>query len=102
KAEDRTFASAVASVASLVLESYERARVEIDLQASKVEAERATEEANAANHAKSEFLSRMSHELRTPLNAILGFGQILDKQDLGPLSKESVGYILKGGRHLLD
>jgi len=62
----------------------------------------AKEEAEAANLAKSEFLSRMSHELRTPLNAILGFGQILDKQDLTPLSKESVGYILKGGRHLLD
>ncbi len=62
----------------------------------------AKEEADTANLAKSEFLSRMSHELRTPLNAILGFGQILDREDLDPLSKESVGYILKGGRHLLD
>jgi len=62
----------------------------------------AKEEADAANLAKSEFLSRMSHELRTPLNAILGFGQILDRVDLSPISRESVGYILKGGRHLLD
>jgi PAS domain S-box-containing protein len=61
----------------------------------------AREEADAANRAKSEFLSRMSHELRTPLNAILGFGQILESEDLGPVSQESVGYILKGGRHLL-
>ncbi|MEO6922626.1 MAG: histidine kinase dimerization/phospho-acceptor domain-containing protein, partial [Bryocella sp.] len=58
-------------------------------------------EAEAANTAKSEFLSRMSHELRTPLNAILGFGQILDRQELSPLGKEGVGYILKGGQHLL-
>ena len=65
------------------------------LQHAKVEAER-------ANLAKSEFLSRMSHELRTPLNAILGFGQILSRQDLTPLQRESVDYILKGGRHLLD
>jgi PAS domain S-box-containing protein len=62
----------------------------------------AKQQADAANHAKSEFLSRMSHELRTPLNAILGFGQILDKQPLTPLQEESVQYILKGGRHLLD
>ncbi len=61
----------------------------------------ARREADAANLAKSEFLSRMSHELRTPLNAILGFGQILDKQDLMPLAKESVDYIIRGGRHLL-
>ena len=59
-------------------------------------------EAERANHAKSEFLSRMSHELRTPLNAILGFGQILDKEALTPLQTESVQYILKGGRHLLE
>jgi CheY-like chemotaxis protein/anti-sigma regulatory factor (Ser/Thr protein kinase) len=43
----------------------------------------------------------MSHELRTPLNAILGFGQILDKEALTSLQKESVRYILNGGRHLL-
>ena len=72
------------------------------LRATAESLEKATAEANAANAAKSEFLSRMSHELRTPLNAILGFGQILDKEDLDPLSQESVGYILKGGRHLLD
>ncbi|HEX8465240.1 MAG TPA: ATP-binding protein, partial [Abditibacterium sp.] len=41
-------------------------------------------------------------ELRTPLNAILGFGQILEKQQVSPLAQESIGYILKGGRHLLD
>jgi len=65
------------------------------LRAAKLEADR-------ANHAKSEFLSRMSHELRTPLNAILGFGQILDREALTPLQQESIQYILKGGRHLLD
>jgi len=62
----------------------------------------AKQEADKANQAKSEFLSRMSHELRTPLNAILGFGQILEKQPLTPLQEESVQHILKGGRHLLD
>ena len=52
--------------------------------------------------AKSEFLSRMSHELRTPLNAVIGFGQLLELDDLEPDQDESVSQILKGGRHLLD
>lgn len=64
--------------------------------------EAAKREADAANAAKSEFLGRISHELRTPLNAILGFGQILDSQDLTPPQAESVGYILKSGNHLLE
>jgi signal transduction histidine kinase/CheY-like chemotaxis protein len=62
----------------------------------------AREEADRANQAKSEFLSRMSHELRTPLNAVLGFGQLLEMDDLTPTQREGVAQILKGGRHLLD
>ena len=64
--------------------------------------EEAKREADAANAAKSEFLGRISHELRTPLNAILGFGQLLDKQELTAPQQESVGYILRSGAHLLD
>ena len=57
--------------------------------------------AEAANRAKSEFLSRMSHELRTPLNAVLGFGQLLELDYLSDTQRDAVGHILKGGRHLL-
>ena len=60
----------------------------------------AKENAEKANHAKSDFLSRMSHELRTPLNAILGFGQILEMDELSASQNEGVHHIIKAGRHL--
>jgi PAS domain S-box-containing protein len=64
---------------------------------------RETDEADRANRAKTEFLSRMSHELRTPLTAILGFGQLLQMGRLTPVQQiESVDNILKAGRHLLQ
>ena len=63
---------------------------------------RAKHEAERANHAKSKFLSRVSHELRTPLNAILGFGQVLEFSKLPEQEAIALGYILKGGRHLLS
>ncbi|MEN9840156.1 MAG: hypothetical protein RL177_1635 [Bacteroidota bacterium] len=59
-------------------------------------------EAEKANQAKSEFLSRMSHELRTPMNSILGFAQLLDLSELSTSQKRGVNHILKSGHHLLD
>jgi PAS domain S-box-containing protein len=65
------------------------------------ERRRAEAVADRANQAKSAFLSRMSHELRTPLNAILGFAQLLDMDLLEEDARESLGQILRAGRHLL-
>lgn len=74
----------------------ETERLKIKLLKSKEEAER-------ANLAKSEFLSKMSHELRTPLNGILGFAQLLELDEgLNEKQRDFVNEILSGGRHLLD
>jgi signal transduction histidine kinase/DNA-binding response OmpR family regulator len=62
----------------------------------------AARRAEAANHAKSDFLSNMSHDIRTPLNAILGMTAIAamhisePERVLDALNKISVS-----GKHLL-
>lgn len=61
----------------------------------------AVSNAEQANRAKSEFLSRMSHELRTPLNSVLGFAQLLEMDELSNSQGEAVEHILRAGRHLL-
>lgn len=70
-----------------------------DREEAVYQAKRAAEQ---ASYAKSVFLSRMSHELRTPLNAILGFGQLLQMDELEPDQDDSVAHIVRAGRHLLS
>jgi PAS domain S-box-containing protein len=62
----------------------------------------AHEEADRANRAKSEFLSRMSHELRTPLNSVLGFAQLMQMEPLAPRQEDAAQEILKAGAHLVE
>ncbi|WP_150046735.1 ABC transporter substrate-binding protein [Methylomonas rhizoryzae] len=81
----------------IILDVTERKRIEENLA-------RAKEAAEAANRAKSVFLSSVSHELRTPLNAIIGFSHLLETDVEEPLSKsqaESLSYIARSGQHLL-
>jgi len=64
--------------------------------------QRAKRAADAANLAKTRYISAVSHELRTPLNSILGYAQLLDEDPTLPVHrKQAVGVIRRGGEHLL-
>lgn len=67
---------------------------------------KAKEQSEFANRAKTAFLANMSHELRTPLNAIIGFSEIIKTELLGPVgSAKYLSYatdIYDSGNHLLD
>lgn len=67
------------------------------------ELERAKQEAESANHAKSLFVASISHELRTPLNAILGYAKLLQRdQQLTDKTKEGLNIIYTSGIYLLE
>gem|GEM_PF-1702744 len=62
----------------------------------------ALHKAEAANHAKTNFLAKVSHELRTPLNGILGTGQILMNKYKDPQLLEHLKDIEFASTHLLN
>jgi len=72
------------------------------LQQSERRLEESAHAADAANQAKSTFLSTMSHEIRTPMNAILGYAQLMSRDPrLGVEAKANLAIIARSGDHLL-
>ncbi len=65
------------------------------------EMEMEKQKAEAANEAKSLFLSNMSHEIRTPMNAIVGMTDILLREDHSPQTVEYLNNIKNSGAALI-
>ena len=77
----------------LLMEIRAHERTDIELQAAKDKAE-------AANLAKTRYMSGLSHELRTPLNAIYGFAQLLEKDHKLEPWRPSLTSIRRSSEHL--
>ncbi|HBX54128.1 ATP-binding protein [Pseudomonas sp. UBA2684] len=109
------FAAILAWWVVLTRESRRVAQEESDRQTQllmqEIEAHRKTDEAlqkakeasEAANAAKSRYVTGLSHELRTPLNSILGYTQILQRDSGMPgQHQDALATIFRSGSHLLS
>jgi signal transduction histidine kinase/CheY-like chemotaxis protein/HPt (histidine-containing phosphotransfer) domain-containing protein len=90
-----TFAGRQVELAqSLAAEVAERKRTEDELI-------KARQQAEAANHAKSQFLATMSHEIRTPMNGVVGTANLLATTPLNDRQTQLVHNLVRSGQALI-
>ena len=91
-----------ALVSAAIRDVTERQTAERQIMTLNQQLQEAAAEAQAANRAKSVFLSTMSHEIRTPMNAILGYTQLMRRDaKLSDAARENIEIIGRSGEHLL-
>lgn len=86
-----------------------RSTVERETERHRLTAEKLRETkvlADAANHARSIFVSKMSHELRTPLNAVIGYSELMlesmEPDETSQAKRNDLQCINAAGKHLLS
>lgn len=95
KLEEIQFAASIANLIAFACEADTRRELQEALQ-------RAKETAEAANLAKTEFLTTMSHEIRTPMNAIVGMADLLSETTLDEDQEEYVQIFRDAASRLLN
>jgi signal transduction histidine kinase/FixJ family two-component response regulator len=62
----------------------------------------ALNDAEKANQAKTDFLSRVSYDMRTPLNGILGLTALLEEKNTDPDVRNDLDQMEAAGKYLLN
>jgi len=108
-ADERQFGIVIADLMALTMEQAGRRAAEARLVESSQQLRLANKQldntliqAQAAAHAKSEFLATMSHEVRTPMNGIMGMLELLRESDLDGRDQGYVNIAYRSATMLLD
>jgi PAS domain S-box-containing protein len=108
-ADEQQFGIVVADMMALTMEQAGRLAAEArqvetaqQLRAANEQLDNALVKAQAAAHAKSEFLATMSHEVRTPMNGIMGMLELMRDSDLNDEDKGYLNIAYRSASMLLE